>query len=753
MSRQLGARKTRNYSPSKLENAVKMVESGAMSRKKAAATFGVPRTTLIDKLSGRYCLGACPGRKTVLTKSEEGCLVDYCKLMGSIGYPLKKNDLLVEVKKVLDHDGRTTPFNNNMPGKDWYYGFMRRHPELAERTAMALGHQRALITQSMIDTWFLGLQSYLKKEVPGWEEMLKDPRRSFNADESGFPLCVNTGKVLAEKGARHVYQVTSSTKQQITVMVCFNAMGQYVPPLIVFPGERFRDSGIHEFPEAIYGQTVNGWMDSELFVEFLKHLDAYIKEHSIPKPVILYVDGHSTHMSLEASAFCNNNGIILYCLLPNATHILQPCDVGFFGPMKSTWRKMVKDWHIENIGQSFTKKQFPAVFKKAWLKVAKIENAIHGFHRCGLFPMCPKNIDVSKLNPSKLHETEPSMSSENNNEHSNMSVSVYSLETSSSVDDKLHRPVLSIPVPSVSDTISINSHLPVVTTGVDSLPIATTEADSLPMATTGADSFPVLYVTTGEESLPVVTTGVETLPVVTTPAERLPVADSILSPVHVSASTSSLATPEISGTLPKKCALEQPSTSSNFIHRRSTENFVSPSFSLLSVPEIRKKKQTATTRQKLPKALSGMDALKMLKERLDKKKADKEAKIRRKEEREQKRKQKEEEKLRKKQEREEIKKTRSLEKRAKQSKKRKVVYSSSESELGSEVAYADSDDEFDEKKLCPGCQTDDGTSNEWIFCSNCPRKWHITCTGEELLLDIPENQIKAFPYMCEYCKN
>ena len=82
-----------------------------------------------------------------------------------------------------------------------------------------------------------------------------------------------------------------------------------------------------------------------------------------------------------------------------------------------------------------------------------------------------------------------------------------------------------------------------------------------------------------------------------------------------------------------------------------------------------------------------------------------------------------------------------------------MVYSSSESESGSEVAYADSDGDFDEKKLCPGCQTDDGTSNEWIFFSNCPRKWHITCTGEELLLDIPENQIKAFPYMCEYCKN
>ena len=104
MSRQLdlGASKTRRYSPSKLVAAVQMVESGAMSRKKAAVTFGVPRTTLIDKLSGRYKLGSTPGRSTVLTKAEELNLVEYCMLMASIGYPLKKDELLSEVKRVLD---------------------------------------------------------------------------------------------------------------------------------------------------------------------------------------------------------------------------------------------------------------------------------------------------------------------------------------------------------------------------------------------------------------------------------------------------------------------------------------------------------------------------------------------------------------------------------------------------------------------------------------------------------------------------
>lgn len=97
-------------------------------------------------------------------------------------------------------------------------------------------------------------------------------------------------------------------------------------------------------------------MDSELFVEFLKHLDAFLVTNAIPKPIILYVDGHSTHISLEAAIFCKEHGVVLYCLLPYGTHVLQPCDVGLFGPMKASWKKEVKLWHIENFGQSFTKK-------------------------------------------------------------------------------------------------------------------------------------------------------------------------------------------------------------------------------------------------------------------------------------------------------------------------------------------------------------------------------------------------------------
>lgn len=107
----------------------------------------------------------------------------------------------------------------------------------------------------------------------------------------------------------------------------------------MYLGERFCNTGISDFPEAIFGHSSNGWMDSELFVPFPEHFSAFIDETSITTPAVPFVDGHSMHMTRAAAEFCAN-GIILYCLLPNATHILQPCDVGFFSPMKSAWKKM-----------------------------------------------------------------------------------------------------------------------------------------------------------------------------------------------------------------------------------------------------------------------------------------------------------------------------------------------------------------------------------------------------------------------------
>ena len=700
MSRQIGA-KYRKYPPSKIEEALKLVESG-MPTKTAARTMGIPRTTLADKLSGKAPLGSKPGRATVLTKAEEQVLVDYCKLMAEIGYPLKRFELCSEVKRCLDHDGRRTPFNNNLPGKDWFTAFKKRHPDISERTAATLGHQRSLINQEKIENWFSNLRYFLQREVDGWEQLLADPRRLFNADESGFPLCVNSGRVLAEKGARHVYQVSSGTKQQITFMACFNAAGDYCPPLIVYPGQRFRDIGVEEFPEAIYGHSDNGWMDSPLFVAFLEHLDNFVTEKQITRPVLLFVDGHSTHMSLDAAQFCHDHNIILYCLLENATHVLQPCDVGLFGPMKSAWKCQVKHWQMENLGQCFTKKHFPAVFRKAWYGVTKIENAIHGFRRCGLFPMNSKNIDSSKLNPSKVM---PNVKS---------TVSETPSPSSCNIPHSAH---------AVVDTVNTRTY--------DTTDASEPQVTITPMTTSVSET---------HVAKPAVTTSKVT---VVTPdsANVLPEATTSL---LVKKSTYVTEAIDFKGDA-RPTAVK--------IIRTDRECQVSESFGLLKVPEFTAKKTGIRNRQKMSKAISGSEGLKQLKERQLAKEAEEEAKKKRKMERELKKKVKEEEKQRKQLEREEKKEKREELKLLKSlNSRRKRSASSSSSDSDTSLTYVESDGGDDEGDLCPGCHTDDGALTEWIICIKCGIKWHISCTDEDILREIPLEQVKNFPFICEKCQ-
>lgn len=73
------------------------------------------------------------GRPYVLTKEEEDIITQRAILLGEWGYPTLPKDLRVLVKDYLDSQDRRTRFHDNLPHKDWLYGFLRRHPELTLR--------------------------------------------------------------------------------------------------------------------------------------------------------------------------------------------------------------------------------------------------------------------------------------------------------------------------------------------------------------------------------------------------------------------------------------------------------------------------------------------------------------------------------------------------------------------------------------------------------------------------------------------
>ena len=319
------------------------------------------------------------------------------------------------VKKTMDMDGRHTPFKDNLPGDKWFSAFMRRNPRLAFRTPQPMGKERAVVTPARVDRWFTELETYL--EELGATSILYEGNRMFNCDESGFALGgTRCNKVLAEKGSKVVPEFRNTDKTQITVLATVSAAGDFLPPMFIVPGKSTEAVGYYTAnspKNSLFAATESGWIDTVSFYLFVANLfHKQVEERKIPRPVLLLVDGHSTHQSMEVSTFCKNHGIILYRLPAHATHLLQPCDVSLFRALKAEWYLAERAYRIDHPGSFVTKTMFAGVFRHAWQKIiTKPSIAINGFKAAGLFPFT-KKYRTAHLLPSTLFKwSTPSPSS------------------------------------------------------------------------------------------------------------------------------------------------------------------------------------------------------------------------------------------------------------------------------------------------------------------------------------------------------
>lgn len=329
-------------------------------------------------------------------------LEDWLVEMANIGYGRSKQELQLAVKKIMEKDKRKNPFTNNMPGRKWVRSFLKRHPKLSVRQSGPLPVSRALgCSKDILDKWFCDFEVFLNQH-----DLLNKADRIWNADESGFPLQQRGGKVMTSRGAKTVYSISSSSKQQITTLACINAAGQAIPPMHIFPGQRFRSNPLEGSVHGAYlGRSPSGWMDSELFHGWLRNHFT----NSIPpaRPVVLLLDGHSSHINLDTARYAKEEGILLYCLPPHTTHVLQPCDVGFFKPMKTNWNKQVTKYVCATSGGQVDKFTFARVFREAWDETIKPATLINSFKRAGICPLNRGAISNDKILPISACDTEP----------------------------------------------------------------------------------------------------------------------------------------------------------------------------------------------------------------------------------------------------------------------------------------------------------------------------------------------------------
>lgn len=276
-------------------------------------------------------------------------------------------------------------------------GFMRRNPGFSFRTPEIVSAASGRVSEKDIRGWFQKLDSWLTANQ--LRNILEDPTRVYNGDETSFYLHPKSKEVIARLGSRNVYEVEQAAgKQNITVMFSFGASGVVVHPHVILPGKRIRKEVAQSFPpEWGLGQSDRGWMDTHNFREYiLKIFHPFLVRQGVQFPVIFFVDGHASHKALEVADVCQSLGIVLISLYPNTTHITQPADVAVFKPLKNEWKRSVEEWRYQHQGCALTMQHFGGVLLKTVERGITPKTIQNGFRVCGLQPFDPNAVDYSK---------------------------------------------------------------------------------------------------------------------------------------------------------------------------------------------------------------------------------------------------------------------------------------------------------------------------------------------------------------------
>lgn len=324
----------------------------------------------------------------VLTSDQEQELVEYIIKCGKLNHGLTINDICKLGFQYAKKAGADYPDSWNeleKANKTWYYGFMRRHPNLSLKTPTQTSANRAMaFNKQTVDEFFNLLSATLDAhKFP--------PERIWNADESGFPTVpTKTVKVVAEKGKKVGIHSSGERGTNVTMVMAISAAGDKIPPFYLYPRKKMQSSYLYNAtPSAVGFANGSGWMTSNDFVKFMHHFIKFAHA-SIENPLLLLLDNHRSHVNIEVIDIAITHGITILTLPPHCTHKLQPLDVGVFGPVKRSYFTQLDAWQMNHIGVPFEIQHVAEVAGEALINGLNGKTISAGFKNTGIYQFNPE---------------------------------------------------------------------------------------------------------------------------------------------------------------------------------------------------------------------------------------------------------------------------------------------------------------------------------------------------------------------------
>ena len=208
--------------------------------------------------------------------------------------------------------------------------------------------------------------------------------------------------LLIGRGSKQVGRITSAERGTLVTACCAsNAIGNSIPPLFIFPRVKFHDYMIKEGPPGCVGfANPSGWMNSEIFIEWIKHFVKY-SNCSQESPVLLLLDSHESHISVKGLELAIQHGITMISFPPHCSHKLQPLDRTVFGPLKRFYNSACDNWMVSN-PRPMTIYDIVSIVREPYTKAFSPSNIQTGFRVAGIEPFNSEIFKDDEYLPSSV---------------------------------------------------------------------------------------------------------------------------------------------------------------------------------------------------------------------------------------------------------------------------------------------------------------------------------------------------------------
>ena len=367
-----------------IQAAINDLRTGVFtSQRKAAAAYGVPRSSLQERINGRQPNAIAHSNQQRLTPEQEAFLVDWILDEDSRAQAPSHPRVREMATRILHMNGDYAPL-----GQLWVPHFIARNPRVASIVGRTIESTRTTAASYETVRAFLELFERTRIELGIQYEDI------WNMDETGVALGVCTNaQVLASSSKKKTYVKSPEDREWVSIIETISATGVKLQCLVIFKGKHLQSTWFpaNDTPDWLYTTSENGWTSNLIGYEWLQRIFIPNTSPLSHRYRLLLLDGHGSHIPIDFMWACKQNRIQLLYLLPHASHVLQLLDLAPFSVVKSRYREQIRALSALDDAAPIKKERFVVSYNRAREEGLSERVIRAGWRAAGL---CPYNPDL-----------------------------------------------------------------------------------------------------------------------------------------------------------------------------------------------------------------------------------------------------------------------------------------------------------------------------------------------------------------------